>query len=192
MAVSLTTAVNTYFGSKLIVPATGIILNNVMNDFSIPNISDNNSYRPAPANFIQPGKRPLSANVPLIVEFQANHTLALALGAAGGSRIITATVEAALGVFDGGLGTRSGPGPPTLPRPAPAQPHRARLAIRQRHGGGTSCARPHDRLDAARSQPGHGCAPAAQWHPRGGSGPEPIGWRGFCNLGERSAPMGLS
>ena len=104
MAVSLTTAVNTYFGSKLIVPATGIILNNVMNDFSMPNISNDNSYGPAPANFIRPGKRPLSANVPMIVEFQANDTLTLALGAAGGSHIITATVEAALGVLDGGLG----------------------------------------------------------------------------------------
>ncbi len=84
------------------VPATGIILNNVMNDFSIPNISDNGS-QPAPANCIRPGKRPLSANVPLIAEFKANGTLALALGAAGGPRIITATVEAALGVLDGGL-----------------------------------------------------------------------------------------
>ncbi|KAL9046120.1 MAG: hypothetical protein Q9214_000960 [Letrouitia sp. 1 TL-2023] len=102
MAVSLTTAINKYFGSKLIVPSTGIILNNVMNDFSIPNNSNNN-YRLAPANFIQPGKRPLSSNVPLIVEFQANGTLVLALGAAGGLHIITATVEATLGVLDSGL-----------------------------------------------------------------------------------------
>ena len=99
MAVSLTTAVNTYFGSKVMIPETGIILNNVMNDFSFPNKSSNN-YIPAPANSIQPCKRPLSANTPIIIEHEANNTLALVIGAAGSNRIITAVVQTALGILD--------------------------------------------------------------------------------------------
>ena len=100
MAVSLTTTVNLLFGSQLIVPETGVIMNDEMNDFSIPGSSNAFGYRPSEANFIRPGKRPLSSISPTIVEFASNHTLYYATGAAGGSRITTATIQNLWHVLD--------------------------------------------------------------------------------------------
>ncbi|KAF2877824.1 nucleophile aminohydrolase [Massariosphaeria phaeospora] len=106
LAITLTTTVNLLFGSKLVVPETGIIMNNEMNDFSIPNTTNAFGYIPSPANFIRPGKRPLSSISPVIVE-HLNATLAhafyVAIGAAGGSRIITATIQNLLHILDGGM-----------------------------------------------------------------------------------------
>ena len=100
MAISLTTTVNLLFGSQLVVPETGVIMNNEMNDFSIPNQSNAFGYEPSPANFIKPGKRPLSSISPTIVEYLKNGTLYLVIGSAGGSRIITATVQNLWHVLD--------------------------------------------------------------------------------------------
>lgn len=66
-AVSMTSTVNSYFGSQILSPSTGILLNNEMDDFSIPNSSSANIPPPAPANFIRPLKRPLSSMSPTIV-----------------------------------------------------------------------------------------------------------------------------
>jgi gamma-glutamyltranspeptidase / glutathione hydrolase len=99
MAISLTTTVNLLFGSQLIVPDTGIIMNNEMNDFSIPGSSNAFGYVPSPANYIRPGKRPLSSITPIIVDFP-NGTLYYVIGAAGGSRIITATIQSLVHVLD--------------------------------------------------------------------------------------------
>jgi gamma-glutamyltranspeptidase / glutathione hydrolase len=86
------------------VPETGIIMNNEMDDFSIPNANNSFGFVPSPANFIRPGKRPLSSMSPLIIEFEVNGTLHSVLGGAGGSRIITATVQGAWNLLDRGLG----------------------------------------------------------------------------------------
>ena len=100
MAISLTTTVNLLFGSQLVVPETGVIMNNEMNDFSIPNQSNAFGYAPSPANFIKPGKRPLSSISPTIVEYLKNGTLYYVIGSAGGSRIITATIQNLWHVLD--------------------------------------------------------------------------------------------
>lgn len=100
MAISLTTTVNLLFGSNLIVPETGIIMNNEMNDFSIPNTVNAFGYAPSPNNFIRPGKRPLSSISPTIVEFADNGTLYFVIGAAGGSRITTATMQNVIHVLN--------------------------------------------------------------------------------------------
>jgi gamma-glutamyltranspeptidase/glutathione hydrolase len=118
MAVTLTTTVNLLFGSKLVVPETGVIMNNEMNDFSIPGASNAFGYIPSPANFVRPGKRPLSSISPVIVEHlhpsssyftsSTNPTLNafyIAIGAAGGSRIITATIQNLLHLLDGNMST---------------------------------------------------------------------------------------
>jgi gamma-glutamyltranspeptidase/glutathione hydrolase len=108
MAITLTTTINLLFGSKLVVPETGVIMNNEMNDFSIPNTSNAFGFIPSPANFIRPGKRPLSSIAPVIVEHLDStlpNAFYAAIGAAGGSRIITATVQNLLHILDGGLST---------------------------------------------------------------------------------------
>ena len=66
-AVSMTATVNSYFGSLFLSPSTGMVLNNEMDDFSIPRNVSADQPPPAPANFIHPGKRPLSSMSPTIV-----------------------------------------------------------------------------------------------------------------------------
>lgn len=107
LAITVTTTVNLLFGAKLVVPETGIMMNNEMNDFSIPNTSNAFGFIPSPANFIRPGKRPLSSIAPVIVEHLNTTVNAfyVAVGAAGGSRIITATIQNLVNILDGGLTT---------------------------------------------------------------------------------------
>lgn len=99
MAISLTTTINLLFGSHVMVPETGVIMNNEMNDFSIPGSSNAFGYLPSPNNYIRPGKRPLSSITPTIVE-HADGSLYYVVGAAGGSRIITATLQNLWHVLD--------------------------------------------------------------------------------------------
>ncbi|KAF4993307.1 hypothetical protein FGRMN_6574 [Fusarium graminum] len=94
MAVSLTTTVNLIFGSFLMDNLTGVILNNEMNDFSIPGVPNEFGFAPAEANFIRPNKRPLSSCTPIIVS-RKDGSLFAVIGAAGGSRIISATTQVA-------------------------------------------------------------------------------------------------
>ncbi|KAJ9252946.1 hypothetical protein DTO207G8_4466 [Paecilomyces variotii] len=102
LAISLTTTVNLLFGSQLMVPETGIIMNNEMDDFSVPGKSNAFGYVPSPANYIRPGKRPLSSITPAIVT-HPNGTLFFVVGAAGGSRIITSTVQNLIHALDENL-----------------------------------------------------------------------------------------
>ncbi|KAI5857382.1 gamma-glutamyltransferase 1 [Durotheca rogersii] len=104
LAISLTTTINLLFGSQLIVPETGVIMNNEMNDFSIPGSSNAFGYLPSPANFVRPGKRPLSSISPTIVE-TPDGKLYFVIGSAGGSRIITATIQNIHHVLDRGMTT---------------------------------------------------------------------------------------
>ncbi|KAL8846112.1 MAG: hypothetical protein Q9221_008780 [Calogaya cf. arnoldii] len=114
MAITLTTTINLLFGSQLMVESTGVIMNNEMNDFSIPNSSNAFGYVPSPSNFIRPGKRPLSSISPTIVEFLSNNTLYFVVGAAGGSRIITSTIQNLWHVLDQDLNTAAALAQPRL------------------------------------------------------------------------------
>ena len=100
LAASLTTTVNLFFGSRVMVPETGVILNDEMNDFSLPNVSNIFGYYPSPANYVKPRKRSMSSITPIMVEF-ANGTLFAVLGASGGSRIITTVIQNALSILEG-------------------------------------------------------------------------------------------
>ncbi|KAF7118642.1 hypothetical protein CNMCM5793_008180 [Aspergillus hiratsukae] len=102
LAISLVTTINTLFGSQVMVPETGVIMNNEMDDFSVPGKSNSFGYIPSAANYIRPGKRPLSSITPAMVTRPDGKLFFLA-GSAGGSRIITATVQNIIHVIDQGL-----------------------------------------------------------------------------------------
>lgn len=91
-AVALTSTVNLIFGSRVMDPATGIILNDQQDDFSSAGISNAFGFSPSVANFVAPGKRPLSSITDTIIETEDGH-LKMVVGASGGSEIITATLN---------------------------------------------------------------------------------------------------
>jgi len=71
-----------------------------MDDFGKPGAANHFGLKPAEANFIQPGKRPLSSMSPTLV-FRENADsslgpLLLAIGASGGPKIITAVLQVLL------------------------------------------------------------------------------------------------
>jgi gamma-glutamyltranspeptidase/glutathione hydrolase len=98
-AVAVTTTINTAFGSMVVVPGTGIVLNNEMDDFSsAPGVANVYGLIGNGANAIAPRKRPLSSVAPTIV-LRGKSPL-LALGGSGGPLIITATLATILNVVD--------------------------------------------------------------------------------------------
>ena len=97
--VACTATVNTTFGSKVVVPGTGIVLNNQMDDFAIqPMVPNAFKLIGGEANAVGPGKRPLSSMSPTLV--LQGKTPILSLGAAGGPTIITQTVLNLIGILD--------------------------------------------------------------------------------------------
>lgn len=93
-AVSLTSTINLEYGSFFVSPSTGIIMNDCMDDFSIPGRPNAFSMPPSENNFIVPGKRPLSSQSPTIVLNDGN--VDLVVGGSGGPRIISATLHVLL------------------------------------------------------------------------------------------------
>ena len=63
-----------------------------MDDFSTPSMVNGFNFVPTEANFIKPGKRPLSSMVPMII-VNKNNDVVLILGASGGSKIISAVAQ---------------------------------------------------------------------------------------------------
>src|SRR5437588_3376830 len=99
--VACTATINTGFGSKVVVPGTGIVLNNQMDDFSAqPGVANHFGLIGAEANAVAPGKRPLSNMSPTIV-LRGDQPV-LAVGAAGGPTIISQTLLAIVNVLDFG------------------------------------------------------------------------------------------
>lgn len=100
-AVSVTTTLNGSFGSHVAVDRAGFLLNNEMDDFSAQP-GEPNAYGliGGEANAIEPGKRMLSSMTPTIVTKDGK--VDMILGAAGGPRIITATLQSFLNraIFD--------------------------------------------------------------------------------------------
>jgi gamma-glutamyltranspeptidase/glutathione hydrolase len=100
--VACTATVNTTFGSKVVIPGTGIVMNNQMDDFSIqPGVANAFGLVGADANAVAPGKRPLSSMSPTIVLKDGKPILSV--GAAGGPTIISQTLLAILYTIDFGM-----------------------------------------------------------------------------------------
>ncbi|MEM0995059.1 MAG: gamma-glutamyltransferase [Bacteroidota bacterium] len=98
-AVSVTTTLNSNYGSKVVVGGAGFFLNNEMDDFSSkPGVPNQFGLVGAEANAIQPGKRMLSSMTPSILEKDGQ--LFLVLGAPGGSTIITAVFQTIVNVIE--------------------------------------------------------------------------------------------
>jgi gamma-glutamyltranspeptidase/glutathione hydrolase len=98
-AVSVTTTLNSGFGSKLYCSELGFFLNNEMDDFSSkPGVPNLYGLIGAKANSILPEKRMLSSMTPTIVE--KNGKLYMVLGSPGGSTIITSVAQTILNVHE--------------------------------------------------------------------------------------------
>ncbi len=98
--VAITQTVNTSFGCKMIVPGTGVILNNEMDDFSIaPGVRNAFGLIGSAANAVAPGKRPLSSMTPTLV-LNSEGKPTLTCGAAGGPKIITTVLQILVRVLD--------------------------------------------------------------------------------------------
>jgi gamma-glutamyltranspeptidase/glutathione hydrolase len=95
-AVAMTTTINTSFGAGIMVPGTGIILNDEMDDFALRGVANAYGLTGAEANAIAPGKRPQSSMSPTIV--LDGDRPALVVGGSGGPLIISGVVQTLLGV----------------------------------------------------------------------------------------------
>jgi gamma-glutamyltranspeptidase/glutathione hydrolase len=95
-AVSMTTSVESAFGSRMMVG--GFLLNNQLTDFSFRPEQDGKPV----ANRVEPGKRPRSSMAPTIV-LGPNGGLRLVTGSPGGSRIINYTARSVMAVLDWNL-----------------------------------------------------------------------------------------
>ncbi len=102
-AVALTTTVNVPFGSCVLVPGTGILLNDEMDDFeSAPGVPNAYGLVGRGANAPAPGKVPLSSMAPTLV-FDPQGRLWLAVGSPGGSTIPSAVAQVISHLVDDGM-----------------------------------------------------------------------------------------
>lgn len=97
-AVACTQSVNTRFGSKILAAKTGIVLNNEIDDFAIHAAGNVYGLVGNEANSLQPKKRPLSSMAPTVI--LRGDRPEMIVGAAGGPRIISATLQVILNVLD--------------------------------------------------------------------------------------------
>jgi gamma-glutamyltranspeptidase/glutathione hydrolase len=94
-AVSLTTTLNSSFGSGILVRGAGFLLNNELDDFSLPGAANQFGLLGGAANAIQPHKRPLSSMTPTVLR-DGGRNVSLVIGSPGGPRIITSVIAVIL------------------------------------------------------------------------------------------------
>jgi gamma-glutamyltranspeptidase/glutathione hydrolase len=101
-AVSVTTTINDWFGSRVTAEGLGFLLNDEMDDFTAkPGVPNSDGLIQGAANAIGPGKRPLSSMTPTIVVREGKTVLVL--GSPGSSKIITTVANVLMGVVDYGM-----------------------------------------------------------------------------------------
>jgi gamma-glutamyltranspeptidase / glutathione hydrolase len=98
-AVAVTTTLNDWFGSGIVVSGSGFILNDEMDDFSIkPGVPNMYGVTGGEANKIQPRKRMLSSMTPTIIERDGK--VVMVVGTPGGSTIMTSVLQTILNVVE--------------------------------------------------------------------------------------------
>lgn len=101
-AVSVTTTLNTEYGSRIVVQGAGFLLNSEMDDFAAaPGVANHFGLLGGEANAVQPGKRMLSSMTPTILEKEGK--VYMVLGTPGGSTIITSVFQNIVNVVDHGM-----------------------------------------------------------------------------------------
>jgi len=93
-AVSMTTTIESFFGSRIMV--RGFLLNNELTDFNFLPVEDG----AAVANSVAPGKRPRSSMAPFLVFDGKTGALDMTIGSPGGSLIITYVTKTLIGILD--------------------------------------------------------------------------------------------
>jgi gamma-glutamyltranspeptidase/glutathione hydrolase len=105
-AVSLTYTLEDYYGSKILVPGAGFLLNNEVGDFNEgPGLTDKEGRIGTAPNLARPRKRPLSSMSPTILARDGK--LFLVTGSPGGRTIINTVLETILDVVDFGMGAQA-------------------------------------------------------------------------------------
>ena len=100
--VALTYTLEDGYGSKIVVPGAGFLLNNEMGDFNAgPGLTDRKGLIGTEPNLAAPGKRMLSSMTPTILARDGK--LFMTVGALGGRTIINTALLTILGVVDFGM-----------------------------------------------------------------------------------------
>jgi gamma-glutamyltranspeptidase/glutathione hydrolase len=101
-AVSMTYTLEAGYGSKVVVPGAGFLLNNEMGDFNAgPGLTNSDGLIGTDPNLAQPGKRMLSSMTPTILS--RNGALAMVTGTPGSRTIINTVLQTILNVVDFGM-----------------------------------------------------------------------------------------
>jgi gamma-glutamyltranspeptidase/glutathione hydrolase len=101
-AVSLTYTLEYGYGSAIVVPGAGFILNNEMGDFNAgPGLTTDGGLVGTPPNLAQPGKRMLSSMTPTILV--KDGAPVMITGSPGGRTIINTVLQTILNVVDHGM-----------------------------------------------------------------------------------------
>jgi gamma-glutamyltranspeptidase/glutathione hydrolase len=127
LAVSVTTTINTAFGTGIVVDGAGFLLNNEMDDFSAqPGVPNVYGVTGGEANKVEGRKRMLSSMSPTIV-FDEAGALRLVLGTPGGPTIFTTVFQVVTNVLDEGMSIEAAVAAPRFhhqwpPRDPPRDP----------------------------------------------------------------------
>ena len=116
MAVSLTYTLENSYGSRVVVPGAGFLLNDEMNDFDwLPGVTDAAGRIGTDANLVRPDKRMLSSMCPTIVARDGHPVLIT--GSPGGRTIINTVLCVVTNVIDHHMDLRQAVDAPRLHHP---------------------------------------------------------------------------